>query len=32
VAEKNVRDPGWTVEEALQTLMSGGIIGPEAMD
>ena len=32
VAESNVRDPGWTVEEALQTLMSGGIIGPETMD
>jgi uncharacterized membrane protein len=32
VAESNVREPGWTVEEALQTLMSGGIIGPETMD
>jgi uncharacterized membrane protein len=32
VHESNVRDPGWTVEEALQTLMSGGIIGPETMD
>lgn len=31
VKESNVRDPGWTVEEALQTLMSGGIIGPDAM-
>lgn len=30
--ESNVRDPGWTVEEALQTLMSGGIIGPDTMD
>jgi uncharacterized membrane protein len=29
VRESNVRDPGWTVEEALQCLMSGGIIGPE---
>ncbi len=32
IKESNVRDPGWTVEEALQTLMSGGIIGPETMD
>ena len=32
VKESNVREPGWTVEEALQTLMSGGIIGPETMD
>lgn len=32
VKESNVRDPGWTVEEALQCLMSGGIIGPETMD
>jgi uncharacterized membrane protein len=32
VHESNVREPGWTVEEALQTLMSGGIIGPETMD
>jgi uncharacterized membrane protein len=32
VRESNVRDPGWTVEEALQTLMSGGIIGPNTMD
>jgi uncharacterized membrane protein len=31
VRESNVRDPGWTVEEALQCLMSGGIIGPEKM-
>jgi uncharacterized membrane protein len=31
VRESNVRDPGWTVEEALQCLMSGGIIGPEVM-
>jgi len=31
VKESNVRDPGWTVEEALQCLMSGGIIGPEKM-
>lgn len=29
VKESNVRDPGWTVEEALQCLMSGGIVGPE---
>lgn len=31
VKESNVRDPGWTVEEALQCLMSGGIIGPDTM-
>jgi uncharacterized membrane protein len=32
VKESNVRDPGWTVEEALQCLMSGGIIGPDTID
>jgi uncharacterized membrane protein len=29
VKESNLRDPGWTVEEALQCLMSGGIVGPD---
>jgi uncharacterized membrane protein len=28
VSESEVRDPGWTVEEALKMLMSVGIIGP----
>jgi len=27
--EELVRDPGWTVEEAMRVLLSGGIIGPE---
>jgi len=31
VLASNVRDPGWTVEEAMQCLMSGGIVGPETM-
>jgi uncharacterized membrane protein len=31
VRASNVRDPGWTVEEAMQCLMSGGIVGPESM-
>jgi uncharacterized membrane protein len=28
VREDMTRDPGWTVEEALKTVVSGGIIGP----
>ncbi|MBN2410090.1 DUF502 domain-containing protein [candidate division KSB1 bacterium] len=28
VKEPETRDPGWTVEEALKTVISGGIIGP----
>jgi uncharacterized membrane protein len=28
VRSVNTRDPGWTVEEALNTVISGGIIGP----
>jgi len=28
VPEAHARDPGWTVEEALQTVISGGLIGP----
>ncbi|HDP99382.1 MAG TPA: DUF502 domain-containing protein [bacterium] len=28
VRESEVRDPGWTVEEAIRTVISGGIIGP----
>jgi len=31
VRASNVRDPGWTVEEAMQCLMSGGIVGPDTM-
>ena len=27
--ESQVRNPGWTIEEAFQTVISGGIIGPE---
>jgi len=28
VKESETRDPGWTVEEAMKTVISGGIIGP----
>jgi len=31
VRASNVRDPGWTVEEAMQCLMSGGIVGPDSI-
>jgi uncharacterized membrane protein len=31
IRASNVRDPGWTVEEAMQCLMSGGIVGPDTM-
>jgi uncharacterized membrane protein len=31
VKASNVRDPGWTVEEAMQCLMSGGIVGPDSI-
>lgn len=31
VRESQVRDPGWTIEEALKTVMSAGIIGPSVM-
>lgn len=27
--EKEVHDPGWTVDEAIRTVISAGIIGPE---
>jgi uncharacterized membrane protein len=27
--ESDTRDPGWTVEEAMQCILSGGLIGPE---
>jgi len=29
VRESETRDPGWTVEEAINSVISGGIIGPE---
>jgi len=29
IAESETRDPGWSVEEALRTVISGGLIGPE---
>jgi uncharacterized membrane protein len=28
VKESNTKDPGWTVVEAIRTVVSGGIIGP----
>jgi len=28
VKESETRDPGWTVEGAMKTVTSGGIIGP----
>lgn len=31
VREQDARDPGWTVEEGLKTVISGGIIGPEQL-
>jgi len=31
VREAETRDPGWTIEEALKTVISGGIIGPESI-
>lgn len=29
IREAETRDPGWTVEEAMQCILSGGLIGPE---
>jgi uncharacterized membrane protein len=29
IRESETRDPGWTVEEAMQCILSGGLIGPE---
>lgn len=29
VKESETRDPGWTIEEAIRAVISGGIIGPE---
>lgn len=31
VKESQVVDPGWTVEEAMRAIISGGIIGPETI-
>ena len=31
VRESQVRDPGWTIDEALKAVLSGGIIGPEEL-
>ena len=30
--ESEIRDPGWTIEEALKAVISGGIIGPEELN
>lgn len=32
VKENEVRDPGWTIEEAMRVVLSGGIIGPDSID
>jgi len=32
VKESEARDPGWSVEEALNAVISAGIIGPEELD
>lgn len=32
VREKDVLDPQWTVEEGVQMIISGGLIGPSAID
>ena len=29
VRESETRDPGWSIEDALKTVISGGIIGPK---
>jgi len=29
VRESQTRDPGWTIEEAIRSVLSGGIIGPD---
>ena len=31
VKESETRDPGWTIDEALQSVISGGIIGPDEL-
>jgi uncharacterized membrane protein len=32
VRESQTRDPGWTIEQALNTVLSAGIIGPEEIE
>lgn len=32
VKESETRDPGWTVEEAMRAVISGGIIGPDVIE
>ncbi|MFH2203018.1 MAG: DUF502 domain-containing protein [Elusimicrobiota bacterium] len=32
VKESETRDPGWTVEEAMKTVISAGLIGPERVN
>ena len=29
VKESDTRDPGWTIQEAMKVVISGGIIGPD---
>ncbi len=31
VRETQTRDPGWTIDEALRAVLSGGILGPEEL-
>ena len=32
VRESQTRDPGWTIEQALNAVLSAGIIGPEEIE
>ena len=32
VRESQTRDPGWTIEEAIRSVLSGGIIDPEEIE
>ena len=32
VKESETRDPGWTIEEAMKSVISGGIIGPDVIN
>lgn len=32
VRESEVRDPGWTIDEAMKVVLSGGIIGPDSIN
>jgi uncharacterized membrane protein len=31
VKESETRDPGWSIEEAINAVISGGIIGPDKL-